>query len=189
MKLNEKQTIAMNKDIPSYAGLYKIDRYGNVHTENWRNTGKHAILKPAKDKKGYLRVALIKDGVLVTHKVHRLVALTFIPNPEGKPQVNHINGIKSDNNIENLEWCTPKENTSHAIKHGIFVFTNSERAKNVTPKRGELNGLSKLNDKIVLEIRAKFKPKVYTRAMLAKEYGVKESCIKDVVLRKSWKHI
>lgn len=168
---------------------YYILRCGFVLTKNYRGHGKISILKAAKDNKGYLRVGLMIEGKLKTFKVHRLVAQAFIPNPENKPQVNHINGIKTDNRVSNLEWSTSKENTAHAIRTGLFVFATPEKSVNKTIKRGELNGCSKLTESQIKEIREKFKPYKYTRQMLAEEYGVKATTIKDIILRKSWNHI
>lgn len=162
---------------------YGIDRLGNVYGMNGK------LLKPATDLKGYLRVGLTINGKLCTKKVHRLVAEAFILNPETKPCVNHINGIKSDNMVENLEWCTYKENTQHAIDNDLFYFNSSKESVNKTIKRGSLNGMSLLDENKVIEIRSKFKKYVYTRKMLAIEYGVTECCIKDVISRRSWKHI
>lgn len=162
---------------------YKIDAIGNVYGSSGN------ILKPAKDHKGYLRVAIMLNGKLTSKRVHRLVSDAFISNPENKPCVNHINGIKTDNRVENLEWCTYKENTRHAIENNLFYFNTSEQSKNITPKRGSLNGNALLTEKDVIVIRQKYKPRIYTRKMLSLEYRVKESCIKDIVNRKSWKHI
>ena len=79
----------------------------------------------------------------------------------------------------------------HAIENGLFNPKDKPKHKSInkTIKKGELNGCSKLTESEVLEIRSKFKPRVYTREMLALEYNVKASTIKDVILRKSWKHI
>jgi hypothetical protein len=162
---------------------YKVDFLGNVYGLDGR------VLKSTKDNKGYLRVGLTINGKLCTKKVHRLIAQTFISNTLNKPFVNHINGIKSDNRVENLEWVTAKENTKHAIENGLFYFNTSEQSININTKKGSLNGMSILNEQEVIEIRKKFKPRKYTRKMLSLEYNVTENCIKDIIIRKSWKHI
>ena len=77
------------------------------------------ILKTNKNKKGYLYVVLSKNGKSKIVRIHRLVAQTFIPNLQNKPQVNHIDGIKSNNVVSNLEWCTNSENQKHAFKLGL----------------------------------------------------------------------
>ena len=112
-------------------------------------------------------------------QIHRLVALAFFENKEGKPIVNHINFNRLDNRLENLEWVTDKENVNHS----------RERCPQLFDTRGENVWNSKLTETKVLEIRKKFIPRVYTRDMLAEEYNVKASTIKDVILRRSWTHV
>lgn len=110
MNLRERIMI----DIAGYEGLYSIDKNGDIFGYK-----KQLFLSTVLKKRGYVGLSLCKDGVSKNHELHRLLALAFIPNPEKKPQVNHINGIKHDNRLENLEWCTAKENVAHALKLGL----------------------------------------------------------------------
>lgn len=98
-------------------GQYYVTEEGDVYSFNYKQTGKIQKLIPKKDGHGYLCVALCKEGKVVYKKIHRLVAQAFIPNPENKRTINHINGVRSDNRVENLEWATDSENNKHAFKH------------------------------------------------------------------------
>jgi hypothetical protein len=109
--------------------------------------------------------------------VHRLIAETFIANPQNKPAVNHKNGIKSDNRLENLEWVTPKENMDHAISIGLA--NNS----------GANNGTSKLTEADVIQIRELYVKKNYTFVVLAKMFNVSFQQISNIINKKKWKHI
>jgi len=112
------------KYITGYEGLYKITSKGNVITlGNGKSTNKNnCIVKSLKLKRttnGYLSVKLFKDGIAKHHLVHRLVAKEFLINKDDKPQVNHIDGNKHNNEIQNLEWVTSSENLKHAFKIGL----------------------------------------------------------------------
>lgn len=84
-------------------------------------------LRPYNDGKGYFKVALsTQEGTRLSRRVHRLVALAFIPNPENKPQVNHVDADKSKNRVDNLEWATNQENHDHKMAHGLNVSLSGE---------------------------------------------------------------
>jgi hypothetical protein len=150
---------------------YQVSDLGNVKSFKRCNV---IYVKKELSKKGYYRVALFKDGVRKYFSVNRLVAEAFIPNLENKPQVNHINGIKTDDNVKNLEWCTQSENMKHAYKNGLN-FANS----------GSKCNLSKLTEKEVKEIR-QIGNSMY-RKEVAKIYGVNRLTIGHIVNNKSWK--
>lgn len=104
------------KDIKGYEGFYKISNYGNVMSLPRNGTVKHSrILKQNTDKCGYKYVNLQKLGKSKTEKVHRLVANNFIPNTQNKREVNHKDGNKANNRVDNLEWVTTSENQLHSI--------------------------------------------------------------------------
>lgn len=108
------------KDIEGFEGRYQVSNFGNVKSLGCKRNGKkEKILKQHYDKRGYKKVTLSKNYELKSFSVHRLVAIAFLENLENKRTVNHINGIKHDNRVENLEWCTDSENTKHAFKLGL----------------------------------------------------------------------
>lgn len=109
------------KDIIGYDGKYKISNLGNVMSMNYRgNTKKPRVLVPIRHHLGYLFVHLVSnDGKDKIKMIHTLVAEAFIPNTENKKFVNHIDGCKQNNNVNNLEWVTSKENMNHAIRTGL----------------------------------------------------------------------
>jgi len=202
LQLKKKEPMTETwKNVPGYGGVYQASSLGTLRTHNWKNKGVTRIMLPAQDANGYLRTVLVNPltGKYKTIKVHRIVALTWIGNPENKPEINHKNGIKNDNCIENLEWCTHRENFDHSVVNGLQPGLFKEGALNryaiavlegrCEKVEGSKVGTSKLTETQVIEIRNKFKPRIHTREMLAQEYGVKASCIKDVICRKSWKHI
>ena len=128
------------KEIDGYDGLYFVDTLGNVVAfpkKTRINNGNEYVSLKQQIKKGYAIVNLYnKDKKMKSLSVHRLVATAFIPNPNNYSDVNHINGIKLDNRVENLEWCSKQQNTKHAFDNNLGGF-----------KDNALNNLKKINNK------------------------------------------
>lgn len=112
------------KDIEGYEGLYQISNIGRVKSlpkkRRYGTEYQEEMFLKQKNNKGYLQVNLYNSNGMKSYQVHRLVAQTFIKNLKNKEEVNHKNGLKTDNRVENLEWVTPKENIKHAWKTGLI---------------------------------------------------------------------
>ena len=131
------------KDINGFENKYQISNLGRVKSlNNGKGFIRERILTNVLDK-GYLMVCLCKNSKPKNYRNHRLVAQAFIPNPLNKPQINHINGIRNDNRIENLEWCTGSENMIHAFKTGLQVVPKG--------KENHMYGTIPKNSKLVLD--------------------------------------
>jgi hypothetical protein len=152
---------------------YEVSNTGLAKSLPHYNT-KGIILKQSLNPCGYLYVHLGRNKQC---SVHRLVAQAFIPNPLNKRCINHINGIKTDNRVENLEWCTHKENE----RHSKDILGND--------KTGENNGNSLLKEFQVKEIRNKYIPRKYSIFKLAKEYRVSHGLIHLIITNKIWKNV
>ena len=172
------------KDMIGYEGLYQVSSLGRVRSLSRISEDKNGkvisvkgkIRKQYSFKNGYNVVRLSKNGKTLTVSCHRKIAEAFLPNPEKLPQVNHINGNKNDNRIENLEWVTISEN----VKHGYRIGHSD--------KKGEKHHSNKLKESDVFEIR-----RLLSDGLSCKEisymYNVHRVTINYIKLRKSWKHI
>lgn len=163
----------MRKEVIGFEGLYEVDENGVVYSVR-----QNRPLTPVKLPIGYYYVHLCNGKNTKSARLHRIVANAFIPNPENKPQVNHINGDKSDNKVVNLEWCDAIYNMRHARKLGLF-----------TPE-GENNPSSKLTAKEVEEIRKEYTrgTKEFGLCALEKKYGVSNVMVSKIVREKNWKN-
>lgn len=118
---------------------YSVSVCGNIFNAEGRKIG-------SRNNRSYIQVVLYGRGKKLKMSAHRLVAQAFIPNPEEKPYINHINGIKSDNRVENLEWVTPKENSVHAQSLGLAYFSGEDN-KNSLLSNAEVEDICKLLEK------------------------------------------
>jgi hypothetical protein len=170
------------KDVIGLENGYMISNLGRIKSkQRVVDYGCKQALRPERilglreGKYGYLYTNLSFNKVRKTVKPHRLVAQMFIENPDNKPCVNHINGIKSDNTLKNLEWCTYAENTEHAHKTGL--------KKGI---KGEKSHLSKLTKENVEEIRLKYLKGNISQEKLGEYYNVSQSQIYRIVNKINW---
>jgi len=159
------------KDIPNYEGLYQMSNLGRVKSLKF---GKEKIIKPQENSRGYIQVGLCKEGERKFFKVHRLVMLLFVGASD--LQVNHINGIKTDNRLENLEYCTGSQNMKHAFNTGLKI-----------PAKGEKHGNAKLTAIEVKKI--KYEHKNMMQKDIAKIYGISPPLVSIIRSGKVWQHI
>lgn len=156
------------KDIPNFEGYYQASNLGNIRSVDRISKGrwsdnyfyKGKTLLPKKTRLGYLHVVLVKGyGKRYNKSVHRLVASTFIENVDEKPQINHIDGNKLNNNISNLEWVTPSENIRHGYSNGLHL-------------KGESHGMAKYSNKIINNIVELWKTGKYTKSEIGRILNV-----------------
>ena len=194
------------KDIKGFEGFYKISNYGNVFSLYSNIQLKKMITK------GYYVVSLSKNNNIKKYKIHRLVAINFILNPNNRLYINHKNGDKLNNNVDNLEWVTASENTIHAYKNKLlkplkgknnpmfgmnghknpfYGKTHSnetiEKIKKINIGRhsGEKNKQAKLNNWDIKFIK-EWLSLGYKQIDIAKAFNISKSVISNIKLRKIW---
>lgn len=170
------------KDVIGHEGYYQVSNLGRVKRVESKIKVKNFYRKVKENinylhRGTYITVTLCSRNVKRTHTVHRLVAKAFILNPENKPQVNHLDSNKYNNNINNLEWCTCSENNYHAVHFG------NKKAI------GEDNVNAKLTDEIVLKSRENYFLNNITITKICVENNVAHSTMSDAINGKTWKHV
>jgi hypothetical protein len=171
------------KDIKGYEGFYQVSNLGQIKSLDRKVCNSLGIYKtyfgtklsPSIDKNGYLIIHLSTPNIKPkNYKVHRIVAFAFLDLVEGKEEINHIDGIKKNNNVTNLEWCNSSENKKHAFKLGL------------RNNKGE-NGPNKLSKKNAYDIKYLLKEKKVSE--LSKIYNISEATIYAIRKNKIWPHI
>jgi hypothetical protein len=157
----------MPKSLKNFAPIegfenYLVDPYGRIYSTKYKK-----IMRPKISDGGYLRICFCENRKKVFKAIHRVVAIAFIPNPENKSQVNHRNGIKSDNRVCNLEWSTPQENMQHSWNVGLQP---KKQKKYVSLTESDINYIKDVG-------------KTQSKASLARKFNVDRDVITRIVNR------
>ncbi len=173
------------KDIPGFESKYQCSTLGRFKrlrrlVEN-RTTNiywlKEKILSPCHESNGYLQISLMYRKKPKLFLAHRLIIKTFKKKERGRFFVNHINGVKDDKILSNLEWCTKSENAKHSFQIGVQC------------NKGESHPQAKLTNNLIKEIRNKYVPHIYSSRKIAREYNLSKSHVLAIVNHKSWAHL
>ena len=161
------------RDVPGFEDYFKISNLGNLFSKR-----SNRILRQNKTANGYMTVGTKiggRQGYSVCLRVHRLVAQAFIENPENKPYVNHIDGVKDNNNKNNLEWVTAKENTAHAVTSRLISVPTGSKNKSCKLTKEDVEYVIMHTDK--------------SNLTLAKELNVSKNTIRSIRIGETYKDI
>lgn len=155
---------------------YEVSNFGNVKSLTKIKRGSN--LSPSSRKKGYLQVQICRNNTVRSMYIHRMVWQTFMGEIPNGMEINHKDGNKHNNHIDNLECVTPQQNSQHSWSLGLCI-----------PTQGMRSGRAKLTDDLVREIRFRYENEDISQPKLAREYGVSKTLIWDVVSGNRWKHV
>lgn len=168
--------------------IKQYSNYAISNTGKFKNIKTKRILKPFLHKKGYFYITIApwgRQGKVVSLKLHRLIAEAFIPNPENKSQINHIDGNKLNNSLDNLEWVTAKENINHAINIGLINLESQYHPKGIQCTHAVLN------EELIEEIRKQYIPRhrQFGLRALARKYSLKHNTLSEALNGVNWSHL
>lgn len=163
--------------IKGFEGYFEVSNYGKIRGVPRKFCPNSRIMRTHVDAGGYVAVHLQKRQQKKTLKVHRILAIAFIPNPNNYNTINHINGIKTDNSLPNLEWCTQADNMKHAYRLGLNRVV-----------RGEETGSAILTEKQVVQIR-EIRKTGLTYLKIGEHFNVSGQVVGDICRGKIWKHV
>ena len=165
----------MNKEtwkfIDGTDNKYQVSSFGRI-----KNYKRNKIRKLSTNKSGYQFVIIKLNNITKSLSIHRLVAISFITNSENKKEVNHIDGNKKNNNVNNLEWSTRYENQKHAWKNNLYTH------------KGENCHTAKLTELDIIKIRLLYKNGI-SSYRIAKNYNMSAPTIRSIINNKTWKHV
>jgi len=175
------------KPIKGYELTYEVSNLGNVRSKDWMQKhsvsgglflkkGKPISIRFGSTWNGYSSVSLKKNNKQVSLFLHRVIGEAFIPNPDNKPFINHKNGIKTDNRVSNLEWCTRSENAKHSFKIGLQC------------NKGQNHPRHKVTDKDVLKMRERY-ANGESSWKIFKSMNMSYTNVKDIIAGRSWSHL
>jgi hypothetical protein len=178
MTFPEENNLEVWKTIPGYED-YSVSTWGRVRRDTFgQGVKQKKTIQPSIHKKGYLQIILSINGKRIIKKLHRLVAITFLPNPDNLPEVDHIDDNKKNNNVNNLKWST-----------GLNNIRRSWESGNHNKLRGSNLHNSKLTEKEVFQIKILLKQGLLTGKQIAEMYNCDTCTITLIKKGKTWKHV